>query len=259
MDAVRVEVDGRPATVEVLQHRALVSYGHYTVMQVREGRTRGLALHLQRLDAATEELFGTRLVGDVVRDLVRDAIAGDGQRCTVRVDVFRLPEADDVSVMVAVSPPAEVSRAPLRLRTVRYQRPLAHLKHVGTFAQAFHRQRAQQEGFDDALLVGPDDVVSETSIANVGFVEPGSVVWPDAPALPGITWQLLDAGLPAYGLATSRRTVRPADLQGLATTFVMNSRGVASVARVDDTELRTDPAVLRVVREAYDEVPWDPI
>ena len=43
--------------------RALGSYGHFTAMQVRAGATRGLPLHLARLDAANRELFGVPLAG----------------------------------------------------------------------------------------------------------------------------------------------------------------------------------------------------
>ncbi|MFE3829023.1 hypothetical protein [Streptomyces sp. NPDC059092] len=55
------EVDGRPATADDLRLRALDSYGHFTALQVRNGRTRGLAQQLARLDSATRELFGTGL------------------------------------------------------------------------------------------------------------------------------------------------------------------------------------------------------
>jgi hypothetical protein len=59
--AVRAEVNGNPATAGPLHHLALANYGHFTAMQVRDGRVRGLSLHLARLDGATQELFGTGL------------------------------------------------------------------------------------------------------------------------------------------------------------------------------------------------------
>lgn len=73
---IKVEIDGRPATAETIVHPALVNYGHFTMMRVRDGRTRGLDKHLARLDAATRELFGTGLDGTLVRDRVRHALAG---------------------------------------------------------------------------------------------------------------------------------------------------------------------------------------
>jgi hypothetical protein len=63
----RIEIDGHAATAARLGFRALFNYGHFTAMQVRRDRVRGLRLHLERLDAATTELFGTGLDGPTCR------------------------------------------------------------------------------------------------------------------------------------------------------------------------------------------------
>ncbi len=60
---LRTEVDGREATAEQLRFPAF-TYGHFTAMQIRGRKVRGLALHLARLDAANRELFGVGLDGD---------------------------------------------------------------------------------------------------------------------------------------------------------------------------------------------------
>ena len=64
-----LEINGRAATAGELRALALGGYGHFTAMQVRGGRTRGLQLHLDRLDAASREMFGAALEGGQVRDL----------------------------------------------------------------------------------------------------------------------------------------------------------------------------------------------
>jgi hypothetical protein len=48
----RIEIGGVAATVERLSAAATAGYGHFTAMQVREHRVRGLDLYLARLDAA---------------------------------------------------------------------------------------------------------------------------------------------------------------------------------------------------------------
>jgi hypothetical protein len=53
-----IEIDGAPADLAALRAVLLGGYGHFTAMQVRDGRTRGLDLHLRRLDAGNRELFG---------------------------------------------------------------------------------------------------------------------------------------------------------------------------------------------------------
>ncbi|GAA4605600.1 aminotransferase class IV family protein [Actinoallomurus liliacearum] len=257
--SLRVEVDGGPATADRLRHLALVNYGHLTVMQVRGRRTRGLGLHLARLDAANRELFGTGLDGDRVRDHIRHALGDDFPDATIRLVVFRPDEAEDVSILVIVRPPHDMPAAPQSLQTVRYERPVAHIKHVGAFGQIYHGSAAGRAGFDDALLTGPGGVISETSIANIGFFDGDSVVWPDAPLLPGITMQLLEPALAARGLPSRRRTVRVADLPSFDTVFVSNSGGVAPVGRVDDVPLSIDPELVKTLFEAYESVPWDVI
>ena len=125
--------------------------------------------------------------------------------------------------MVTVKPPAEMA-TPQRLGSVRYQRPDAHRKHVHT-EQGHYRELAQRDGFDDALLTGPDGLVCETSMANIGFFDRSGVVWPDAPMLRGITMQLLEAPFP-----TRRTPMRLSDIASFDGAFVSNARGIGVVS-----------------------------
>ena len=104
--------------------------------------------------------------------------------------------------MVTVKSPAALS-TPQRLQSVRYQRPDAHLKHLAT-GQAFYSRLARRNGFDDALLTGSEGVVSESAIANIGFLDGSGVVWPDAPHLHGITMQLSRGRYPSWADVPAR-------------------------------------------------------
>lgn len=257
--APRIEVNGHAATAEELGFPVLVNYGHFTAMQVRNGRTRGLDLHLTRLDAATRELYGTGLDGDRVRDHIRHALGDDIRDASVRVSVFWPEPDDEASIMVAVRAPADMPSTPRSLQSVAYQRPLAHVKHLGSFGQIHYGRSAERNGFDDALLTGPGGVISEGAITNIGFYDGAAVVWPDAPALHGITMQLLERSLADKGIPSRRSTVRLADLASFDAVFVTNSRGIAPVQRVDDVSLPVDTQFMKTVTQAYETVPWDPI
>ncbi|CAI7978044.1 Aminotransferase class IV [Frankia sp. Hr75.2] len=199
-----VEVDGHPAGVDDLRHLALANDGHLTTMQVRAGRVRGLALHLRRLDRANQELYGTYLDGGLVRDRIRHALAttpaphgpAESGDATVRTVVFPTGTGS-VSILVSIGPPAEPAAGPLRLCSLRYQRPFPHIKHVGSFGQIHFGRLARGRGFDDALLVTGEGLVCETTVANIGFVTaaPARVIWPDGPSLVGVTMALLDERL----------------------------------------------------------------
>ena len=250
---MRIEIDGERADAEVLWSTAS-AYGHFTAMQVRGGRTRGLALHFERLEAANRELFGTRLDAERVRGLIRHALR-DVEDASVRVYVFE--SEPEPATMVTVKEPGGIS-TPQRLHAVRYQRPDAHIKHLAT-GQAFYSRLAQRNGFDDALLTTPDGVVSETAIANIGFFDASGVVWPDAPLLRGITMQLLERTLPQLGIPSRQASIRLQELTSFEGAFITNARGVAAVSEIDRATLRMAPERMQTVADAYASVPWERI
>jgi len=89
-DDITIEVNGREAdqaAVSLLDHEG---WGHFTAMQVRAGRARGLDLHLSRLEAAHREVYGRALLVPG-----RPAHAGDrterdtSRRCSAQVCTLR--------------------------------------------------------------------------------------------------------------------------------------------------------------------------
>jgi branched-subunit amino acid aminotransferase/4-amino-4-deoxychorismate lyase len=213
-------------------------------MQVRGRAIRGLDRHLRRLDGANRELFDAPIDPEAVRRAVRDAL-GDADDASVRVYVI------DGVLSAWAGPPHPPRQQPQRLKAVPYLRPFAHLKHLGGFAQAHHARLAERAGFDDALLTGPDAAVSESSIANIGFIDPdGAVVWPEPPWLHGVTMQLVEAGMP-----TTRRRITLADVGDYRGAFLANSIGVVAVAGIDGHVY--PPAELDGVVRAYESAPWD--
>lgn len=221
-------------------------------MQVRARRTRGLALHLARLEAANRELFEAELDGKRVRELIRHALR-DVEDASVRVYAFE--SDDEPTIMVTVTQPGGVS-TPQRLQSVRYQRPDAHLKHLAT-GQGFYSRLARRNGFDDALLTTSDGVISESSVANIGFFDGSGVVWPAAPFLRGITMQLLERKLVELGVPSRRAPVRLHDIASFEGTFLSNARGVAVVSQVDGMSLPMQARRMETIADAYASVQWD--
>jgi branched-subunit amino acid aminotransferase/4-amino-4-deoxychorismate lyase len=252
-DIDRTEIDGAPATQEELE-KITSAYGHFTAMQVRKGATRGLDLHLRRLAETNRERFGTELDRDRILALIRSAL-GDVEDASVRV--YLHDASPEARIVVTVKPAGELP-SPQRLRSVRYQRPDAHVKHVVT-EQGRYREQVQHQGYDDALLTTDDGEVSETSMTNIGFFDGDAVVWPDAPLLHGVTMQLLEDHLPARGTTVRRQRIRVADIGALDGVFLSNARGIAAVSAVDDIDLPIVADRVRLLEEAYAAVPWDPI
>jgi branched-subunit amino acid aminotransferase/4-amino-4-deoxychorismate lyase len=250
-----LEINGQAATADQLRALALNGYGHFTAMQVRDGRTRGLRLHLDRLEAASREMFAAGLDRGQVRDLIRHALGARVRDASVRVIVQRPVEQESPWVTVTVRPPA----SPLpdsRLQSVAYQRSVAHLKHTGDFGQQYYGRLAEQNGFDEALLTGPDGLISEGSTTNIGFFDGTAVVWPAASMLAGITMQVVRGRLT---LPQRHAPVRISDLGSFGAVFITNSHGVAAVMQVDGQSPPVDAPFIGMLKDCYESVPWDEI
>ena len=263
----RSELNGGPVDAEDFGALALFNYGHFTSMQVCDGRVRGLDLHLDRLKNATRELFATSLDVERVRSGMRSIVDAQAGTFSLRVTVFSraisregMAEPVPIDVLTTIAPPRGREKTPMRLKTFRYERALPHVKHVGTFPLFHHRRLAQLDGFDDALFVDSQDRVSEASVWNIGFFDGGRVVWPNAPALKGISMQLLDEGLRSRGIATASVTIARAELPSYRSAFLTNSScAVRPIAAIDGVDFVLDDDLTALLEECYAAAPWQKI
>ena len=248
-----VEVDGVVPDADTLARLVHRGYGHFTAMQVRGGATRGLDLHVDRLERQHHTLFGDLLDGNRVVDLLAHAL-WERPDSSARVVVTAGP-----TVTVMVDPPVEAPTTPQRLLTVGTERHVPEVKHLGTFMQGYQARRAEAAGYDDALFVGRGGLVLETTIWNVGFVDDGTVVFPEGPLLPGITMLLLLRHAPAAGISVESRQVRVHELAELDAAFVSNSWGVTPVGEIDDVAWPVAHPVVDRLVATYRDVPLDPL
>lgn len=251
-------IDGAPPQAEDLAHLALVNYGAYTSFAVEGGGVRGLDLHLARLEASAEALFGQVVCEDRLRSLMQTALAGRAE-AWLRVSLFapeisaRTPSwTGRPKVMTAVSPrPAPLASA-VRLSVQTYEREAAHLKHTAIFGLIRARREAQGQGFDDALFADAQGRISEGSLWNIGFLRGDRVVWPQAPMLDGVARSLIDRGLAGQGLTSETRPVHLADLAGFDAAFLCNSATPACAATaIGDHAFAPDPERIAAIAAAW--------
>ncbi|NML49217.1 class IV aminotransferase [Streptomyces sp. R302] len=249
-----IEIDGVPAADPGTLAAVMSGYGHFTAAQVRDGRVKGLGLHLDRLDRATRELFGAPLPGERVRELLARALGRAGRRdASARVYVYEGGSGFLVAVTVREAAP-DGPGAPQRLTAVDYLRPAAHLKHLGGFGQRYHGDAARRAGFDGALLTTPAGEVAEGAVANIAFWDGTSLVWPTAPHLDGVTMALLASRLPSV-----HRSVTVSELPGFRAAFVVNAREIAPVTGIDEVAYPVDGALMERVSAAYAQAPGEEI
>ncbi|WP_401741958.1 aminotransferase class IV family protein [Stenotrophomonas geniculata] len=252
--------NGQPAQVEDLLP-ALVNYGHFTSLQVRDHAVQGLDLHLARLSHATRELFGSELDMAQVRAWMVQALRQAGQGdASLRVTVysrhfdFRNPlVAAPVDVLVAVSEPVALTAAK-RVRSVALQRELPHIKHVGTFGLFAERRAAMAEGFDDVLFVTADGEMSEGSTWNLAVHDGERLLWPQAPALRGTAEALLKQYWPG---AQATQPLRLAEMAGVKAAFACNASGLWALEAIDGHVLPGSQALAEQGRAVLAAVAWD--
>ncbi|MFD8609632.1 aminotransferase class IV family protein [Streptomyces sp. NPDC059631] len=255
-------LDGKPASADDLLALALTNMGHFTSMRVsQDGSIRGLTLHMERLVRDCRIVWKTDLDTDRVRTYVRQALAGQQAPCVVRVTVFD-PSVDmghpaqgrDPHVLVTVRKAGALPPQPLRAKSMVYERDLPEVKHIGLFGALHTRAQAQRSGFDDALFTGPDGLVSEGGTWNVAFVDQeGTVVWPKAPVLPGVTMALLQQHAEHHVA-----TVTLEQAKGMAAAFATNtSIGVRPLAAIDDTGFPVDHPTLKQLQATYLQIPGE--
>jgi branched-subunit amino acid aminotransferase/4-amino-4-deoxychorismate lyase len=263
-----VEINGVPATAAQLA-LAASAYGHFSTMQVRDGAVRGLSLHVQRLQEATERLFGGVLDGEALRAWLRAALerAGRWESASVRFviassafDRERPEVACAADVLIFVSPPIERQPRPLRVQLCRYARELPEIKHLATFGQLWQRRQARLAGYDDALFEDAQGRISEGSVWNIGFWDGSAVTWPEAAMLDGISQRVLDDGFARCGVARRSAAIRAVDLARYTAAFTCNANGVgAPIASIDGHAFAPQPGITELLLRCYASVPAEPI
>ncbi|WP_336216260.1 aminotransferase class IV family protein [Nonomuraea sp. LPB2021202275-12-8] len=258
-----VHRNGLAATADDLAPLAFAGYAHFTAMQVRGGRVRGLDLHLERLRSASVELFGQALPGDRVRSHLRAAIDAGPADLSLMATVysptgeFAVAGADvEPEVLVRTGPAASGPQGPLALATVEYERVLPAVKHVGEVAKTYFLRQAVKQGFDDAAFVDRRGRLSEGTIWNLAFCDGAAVVWPEAEMLGGTTMGIVRRQLDRLGVPQRVQEVTLDDLPALAGAVVMNSwtPGVA-VHRIGPTPVPEAPSFLALLHRAYEAEP----
>ncbi|MFE6775947.1 aminotransferase class IV family protein [Streptomyces sp. NPDC057702] len=263
MTSFVVQRDGQAATAEELTPLAFAGYAHFTAAQVRDGRLRGLDLHLERLRVASDELFGRAVPEERVREYLRAALAAGPADVSLlatvysRAGEFAAPRADvEPTVLVRTGPPSSGPAGPLSLTTVTHERDLPGIKHVGEVAKTYLLKQAVAQGFDDAAFLDRRGRISEATIWNLAFWDGDAVVWPDAAMLRGIMMGVVSRQLERLEVPQRVREVTPADLPSLAGAVVMNSwtPGVP-VRRLGSVELPEAPAFVELLHRAHEAEP----
>ena len=255
-------IHGVRATPDELRALALTGYAHFTSMHVEGGAVRGLDLHLARLVNNAKSVFDADLDRETLLADIRAAIARSTGSYTLRVTMFDPAiNLGNVGAVAAKPVPLITTRPshagelpPLRVKTVAFQRDTPEIKHVGLFSSLHHRVAAKKAGFGDVLFTDPISTnISEGSTWNIGFIATdGTVVWPDAAVLPGVTMALLHGENDRHVAQ-----VIPLDrISRMQAAFATNaSIGVRPISEIDGHQFDPEHPAIAELQRAYASIP----
>lgn len=113
-------LNGRPASAADLMPLAFAGFAHFTAIQVRDRKIRGLDLHLKRLSNASLAFFGRALPDEELRIHIRQAIDAGPTDQSLTVTVFS-PDGEFTADSMQGDLAVLVRSGPLPMaRTVRF-------------------------------------------------------------------------------------------------------------------------------------------
>ena len=132
--------------------------------------------------------------------------------------------------------------------------PLAKVKSANKLGSILAKRDAAAQGADDGLILNSDGNVTETSSANLFWVEGGTLRTPPVldSVLPGVTRRLVIGLASAFGQTVREESVAPDRLQQADAVFVTSAAtGVIAVGQVNGGAIGTHPLVYQL-QDAYD-------
>jgi len=238
---------------------AFSGFAHFTAIQVRNRKIKGLDLHLERLKQASLALYGRSITDTLICSYLRLAIENAPVDHSLTITIyspkgeFTVQSMDiEPAMLIRISAPANGPVGPLRLAAINYERPLTEIKHVGEIGKTYYLHQAVKQGFDDAMFVNNNGHVSEGSIWNLVFWDGESVIWPKARMLKGTMMGVVQRQLLRLNIPQREAFITISQLTGFQGAAVMNSwtPGVI-VTRIESNNFTEANALIELLHKAY--------
>jgi branched-chain amino acid aminotransferase len=154
------------------------------------------------------------------------------------------PEADLLVYTAALPHYNEPSRLALREHGRHAASPLAGVKVTSWLLNVWCLQEAQQQGYDEVVLLNERGEVAECTAANVFCVKDGRILTPplSSGCLEGVTRSVLLEIAPSAGYPAEERVLYPADLLGADEVFLSSTnRNLLAVSEIAGQHIARAP------------------
>jgi len=245
------------ACIKISDQGLQYGYGFFETIRVNYGKAKYLKEHIERFNNTWRFLFPQEICDLTWDEIIRHVIEknslknkiaavkimvtkGDKDQpaynnsfiVTSRQYISRLHEKKDNGLHIASYPEPR-------------QTPLADYKTLNYLYYLNAGKWAKSMGADEALILNPDQTVSETNTANILLIKHKTVILPDsAHCLPGIMQQVVCDFLKKTGYEIKQKKFKLKNLFDADMVFITNSLiGALPVLSIDKIQLK-EPSCL---------------
>jgi len=239
------------AVVSVADQGFLYGYGFFETIRVTNGHPAFLNAHISRFNRSWKELFSETPPDVTWKDIIDQVI-------------FKNRLTDSIAAVKIIGTLGDKTTSPFNHTLVVTARPYIHrltaLKKKGIDLAAYPHTRqtpladhktlnylyyllagnwAKSIGADEALILNPDQSISETNTANILLINDQTIIRPESVhVLPGVMEERVLKILSGWGYTMKSRKVEIEDLFSAAGVILTNSlMGAAPVLTIDKREL----------------------
>lgn len=239
---MRLLVDGKIKEQEAsgIDAGYFYGYGLFETLRIKDGRPIFLKEHLKRLNAGLKKI-------SIDKTISPEAIIEAIDKLQIHDGAFKINVSEThtlYSTRDSHYGPKDYERgARLQVSSVfrNPTSPTVDLKTMNYMDNLLALRGAKAGGFDDVLFLNPEREVCETSVANIFFVQGGTVITPDKASglLPGIVRGWVMEHLPVVV-----RKVQFSELATMDAAFITNSlMGIMRVATIGENTFQPHPVI----------------
>ena len=240
----------KDARISVTDRGLLYGDGFFTTMRAEKGNIFFLNEHLSRLKSSCDAFkirFPEQLYDHLLFKRLLQLNSLLNKIASVKILITRgtkqelgLPYGDDPTYIVFAKeyhPPLEAYKKGWKLISFCFPRssPISYHKSLNYLYNMWVREYAVQKGADEAILIGADGYVKETSVGTILFQKNGRWFTPEGDdLLPSITLKMLSKIWEKRGITVKREKTKPEDLFQADQVLILNSLvGVIPVREID--------------------------
>jgi branched-chain amino acid aminotransferase len=247
----------------------ICGWGIFTTLRIFRGEAFAYERHWRRLekDAGIIRLpmpYSSARVRVHLHEVIRANQVSEGAARIYlvynNVGFWRGPEEQPQVDLLICSAPLPAYREPIRLALRQHGRhaasPLAGVKSISWLPNVWAVAQAQDDGFDEVVLLNERGEVAECTAANIFAVKNKKVYTPplNSGCLEGVTRGILFEIAPEAGVAVVEQVLSPEDLYSADEVFISSTnRNLLGVGEIAGHNIVGAPgAVTRALDELFD-------